>query len=158
MRRRPWTVNPETIIEDLLRASSNKRTTGDPCTLEIADKIRAAHKRRIKDRMAQAWARRQAAEKRKPETIDRYLARMEPGAWYSVHEVARAAGENYNAAGRVSQALLNKRLCERLINPAWMPHDGARGRTRGPIPPGLRLEPKWLYRLTAIGEARQVCL
>lgn len=154
-RRKPWDVNPETIMEDLLRASGQKRTRTDPWTLEGIEAIKAGRRRGKAARMAKRFAEREAAKPPKPPAvIDRFLRLMEPGEWYGLNSVADAAGVDLNQQGIVGHSLVAKRLAERQGNPAW----SVRVMTRGPIPKGFRSEPKWLYRLTVAGEARRLAL
>lgn len=153
-RRKAWEVNPDTIIEDLLRASSDKRTRTDPRTLAEIDSIKAGRKRGKAQRMARRLAEKLAAQPKAPFVIDRFIRLMEPGEWYGLNSVADAAGVNVQHQGIVGRTLLQNRLAVRQGNPAWT----VRVMTRGPIPPGFRSEPKWLYRLTLAGEARRLAL
>lgn len=158
VRRPAWMPNPETIIEDLLAAQSNKRSTYGPRDLEWNQNISIGHARGKARRREAAWAKREVATPAKESATNSFIKQMTPGHWYGLNTVADAAGVRIWITQAVELDLRNRGLVERCRNPAWIPHGGKRGRTKGPIPKGLRTEPKWLYRLTAAGEARRLAL
>jgi hypothetical protein len=77
---------------------------------------------------------------------DRMLRAMQPGAYYGMGDIARMAGVDRSARGKVHQVLLRRRWIEKADNPAF----------RGTLDPwqimsGAEPEPKHLYRLTEPG-------
>jgi hypothetical protein len=77
---------------------------------------------------------------------DRMLRTMTPGAWYGMGDIARMAGVDRSARGKVHQILLRRAWIEKAANPAF----------RGTLDPweimrGAEPEPQHLYRLTELG-------
>lgn len=105
---------------------------------------RAARQKAITD----AWhAKRAAAIKAKRGALgdrwpDRCVRVMAPGKWYADRDLQNLTGCGEDHPVQV--VALRDRLIERRRNPEWRPQKG------------LELQqPKWLYRLTATGEARR---
>jgi hypothetical protein len=100
-------------------------------------------------------ARQKADRKtrRKPPAIDRMVVLMEPGRWYSAPDLARGIGGGRGEACRVGDTLRKRGLVVRAQNKGWPGRRLGVGRT-------WRLyEPKWLFRLTDLGEAwRNQCV
>lgn len=82
---------------------------------------------------------------------DRMLRAMAPGSWYGMGDLARLAGVERNGRGKVHQVMVRRGWIERQRNPQWS------GKVPNPweIMDGAEPEPEWLYRMTAVGEARQ---
>jgi hypothetical protein len=77
---------------------------------------------------------------------DRMLGAMQPGEWYGMGDIARMAGVDRSARGKVHQILLRRAWIEKAANPAF----------RGQLNPweirrGGEPEPLHLYRLTELG-------
>lgn len=79
--------------------------------------------------------------------VDKIMRAMEPGHWYGLKALSRAAGMGSSEAGRASQVLQQRAWATRVRNPAWDPR---------PVSPqqimaGAEREPQWLYQLTVAG-------
>ncbi len=77
---------------------------------------------------------------------DRMLRAMRPGEWFGMGDIARMAGVERSARGKVHQILLRRGWVEKADNPAY----------RGRLDPrqimaGAEPEPQHLYRLTESG-------
>jgi hypothetical protein len=48
---------------------------------------------------------------------DRMLQAMQPGAWFGMGDIARMAGVDRSARGKVHQVLLRRRWIEKAVNP-----------------------------------------
>ena len=152
VRRAWWMPNPETILEDLLRAASNTRRRNDPQSLEHVERVKEGKRKARERRLAERNARRPPPKPKPEAPVLRILRAMEPGRWYGLKELGRAVGVDHDQANSVSCVLRKKRWADRAANPGWDPT---------PVQPqvlqggGVR-EPKWLWRLSAGGEARQL--
>jgi hypothetical protein len=72
---------------------------------------------------------------------------MKPGEWFGMGDIARMAGVDKSARGKVHQVLLRRGWVEKARNPAF----------RGILSPwkimaGEEPEPLHLFRLTELGE------
>jgi hypothetical protein len=84
---------------------------------------------------------------------DRMLRAMRPGEWFGMGDIARMAGVDRSARGKVHQILLRRGWIEKAANPAF----------RGQLGPwaiiaGAEPEPQHLYRLTELGLKVQATL
>lgn len=153
VRRAWWMPNPETILEDLLRAASNTRRRTDPQSLEHIEKVKATKRAKREARLAEKMNAR--VPRPRPASCQLQMLRgMNPGAWYGAKELGRSVGLDHDQSNSAAWALRQKRWVTRQANPRWDPK---------PIDPweiaaGAVREPQWLYRLTAEGEARQLSL
>lgn len=78
--------------------------------------------------------------------IDRIVLLMDPGRWYAGNDLLRGIGEPITSTGPRMLALRQKRLVVRRQNTAW-PKVLNLGMLCGTL-----TEPRWLYRLTELGE------
>lgn len=156
--RKWWEPNPETLLEDLAALAFKKNDRWwpghGPTPLHVIEKANAT-------RRAKKAARQEAAIKRFEARLDQVARRarhgpqpfgasmaermvraMEPGEWYGMGDIARAAGVGREARGKVVQRLIPLGLIEAAENV-----DANHGPQKANEPPAK------LYRLTAAGEA-----
>lgn len=166
MSDEPWRLRPEEIIPALLALTADRKGPRR-LTAKEAERRRKRQRmlkrrrraKRVRERAARDTA---AAYARKPRlwrlpfgarAHDRMLRRMVPGEWYGQRDIVRLAGCGREWSSKVHQVLRPQGLVERARNPAW----------RGPLNPlrimaGEMPEPKYVYRLTAKGEAMRELL
>jgi len=135
------------ILENLL-ALTNQRHKTQP-----KRKRRWRSKYDLRGRKTAHWLKIKARRPARPlpppfgnRIIDRIALVMEPGKWYGRDDLRRAVGRSQDGRWKVREMFVAG-LLARAQNPAW----------RGTVNPweamaGLA-EPKWLYRLTPMGEA-----
>ena len=160
-RREPWEPNPDTILEDLIAWANNTRTSTGPRTFAEVEAAVAGKRRAARARRDVAQAKRIAVmelaelERKARGTMQaRILRAMEPGLWYGAYDVLRAVDAPKGSHVWFSREARSGGLVGRQRNPAW---------SAKPVQPwrilsGEIREPKWLYRLTAAGEAKRTTL
>jgi hypothetical protein len=119
-------------------------------------KVTAAQRAALIKSQERAAVRRQARGRGRygrpigTRAMDRIAMVMLPGRWYAAGDLARATGEEKR---RVGGTMLERGLVVRAMNKGWPGKQIGVGRT-------WRVrEPKWLYRLTELGEGlREMCL
>lgn len=162
--KRPFDVDPQEMIATLLAlAAEGRRPRRVP--VKVREARLKARRRRAKARQREAWERVAARRPKRTRTmrpigeriVDRMTAAMEPGQWYGAKDLARLAGlgDARSAAGKVIQDLWPSGLVERKPNPLWDQHAVI---SPAELMAGAIREPKWLYRLTAKGEAHREAL
>lgn len=115
-------------------------------------RVRPEQKMALARSIARQAAGRQAKRKR-TRVIDRIAAIMEPGGWYSRGDLIRAIGGGRSDRNRLEDTMRKRGLVKRGLNAAWPGKRTGVGRTH------RIYEPRWLYKLTALGESyREFCL
>lgn len=140
----------------MAEAAGPRGAKGKKRSPEICAKYSAAQRKRFADKRAQlAEALKVAAAAPKPAppydplayvtATDRILGSMEPGSWYALPDLAKLSGVKYQSCKAFAVTWCRSAdLFVRTQNPVWKP----------PARPGMRQEPKWLYRLSKQGEQR----
>lgn len=160
MKRQPW---HDRFLELVLSAQTPRKDTGQKRreTLERKRREKAARSRAIAE--AKWNERRDAHMKRnRPglgnRLVDRIMALMEPGKWYGLEDLAKAAGLTHQQAGRVEQHFKEKGWATSVRSKAWDPEGrpadlAAQGIG---VARGSEFEPKRLWQLTEAGEAEKM--
>jgi hypothetical protein len=158
MKRDEPIVRPEDILPALLAMAAEKRNRRR--TRAAIEKQRKTYQRNKRRRQAAALNRNRKARggrlTRVPAGqgyVDRMLAAMAPGEWYGRLDLVRMIGADRPVRGKVNQVMVRKGWVERARNPAWRGVQSPQKIFAGAVP-----EPQWVYRLTALGEARRAML
>lgn len=160
-RRYVWSIDPDSILDDLAKVTKRRNT--DPQATWVIEAMRKGRERKAKVREAAARKRgdarlaaRKASHHNPPigkRRIDLVVALMEPGHWYGLKALSRAAGLDPHQAANLGGYLLASQWAERAANPAWSPRNVPAHEIRA----GVVREPKWLYRLTPAGIVVVLC-
>lgn len=172
MKKRGPALDPASVmaalsalaVEGLARRDRGRRGKRSLAEIEHWKKVWHGNRRRraraaSDARAAQLRAERKAARRRPDgrtfgESIaDRMLAAMAPGEWYGAHDLARAVNGPRDWHGKVLQVLRPRGYVERAPNPAWRP-----GLPSRRYAAGEPVAPRWLYRLTDLGQARRAAV
>lgn len=155
MRNR-WDPNPNTMLEDLTKIAAKTYRPTDPMTVAtqraLAEGLRrkaTARNKRCRDNPVPTLSRRNYPVGQR--LADRVMRLMEPGQWYGLKAVARAAGVTVSEGGSVKQSFDRNAWATRVANPKW---DAAAVLAGNPDAPVV-CEPQFLYRLTDAGIAEK---
>ena len=140
----------------MAEAAGPRGAKGKKRSPEQKARLSAAQKKRFAERRAQLaeLLQREAATPPPPPpydplacvtATDRILGAMQPDSWYALPGLAKLSGVKYQSCKAFAVTWCRKAdLLVRTQNPVWKP----------PERPGMRQEPKWLYRLSKQGEQR----
>src|SRR3990172_9322677 len=105
------------------------------------------------DRRVEARRQPRAARPGRIKHVERILAAMEPGAWYGVRDLVNTTGiPRKSVCAKIYQDMVGRGWVVRGRNPAWDGRWATRSDERRVV------EPEFLWRLTAAGEAKRMAL